>query len=467
MLNVTSGRWMTPQYSNRYIWSHQLLIVVPDTILDYTHGALYITGGSNGQGNPDVFSEDVLFCDVLASATGTICGVLWQIPNQEITFPSDPYQPPRHRSEDAAVAFTWWDFAVNHPNEPERILYFPMTRAASRAMDAMTEWASAHVPGANLSKFLVSGASKRGFITWFTAGVDDRVIAAAPIVMDLLNTTANINHLYQDFGGFSFAFQDYCDMNLTEYLNTPTFVPLAKIIDPLTYKENLTMPKLVIDATGDEFFALDDDYYWWGDLPGETKRLMVANAEHSFATGVIPLITGLDAFWQSIIDGTPRPELTWSIADSSGTIELVTPTLPDQVVMRFSQTLNGKRRDFRLVRGDTPADPCVSPGIPVKIFGDGECSRSTHVCSIMPASQRASCPSSGSERTSDGPRRTMQATTSSWKCPPPRSAGVDSWPRRTGAALATPPLSSPRRSPSSPRPCRTRLAPPARACWCD
>jgi hypothetical protein len=29
---------------------------------------------------------------------------------------------------------------------------------------------------------------------------------------------------------------------------------LANVIDPLVYKENLTMPKLVIDATGDEFF---------------------------------------------------------------------------------------------------------------------------------------------------------------------------------------------------------------------
>ena len=26
------------------------------------------------------------------------------------------------------------------------------------------------------------------------------------------------------------------------------------------YKENLTMPKLVIDATGDEFFMPDDDW---------------------------------------------------------------------------------------------------------------------------------------------------------------------------------------------------------------
>lgn len=107
-------------------------------------------------------------------------------------------------------------------------------------------------------------------------------------------------------------------------------------------------------------------------LDGETKRLMVANAEHSMATGVIPLITGLDAFWQSIIDGTPRPEIGWTMANGTGQIDFYSPQMPSKVVMRFSQTLDGKRRDFRLVRGDTPADPCVPPGIPVKLFGDGE-----------------------------------------------------------------------------------------------
>lgn len=113
---------------------------------------------------------------------------------------------------------------------------------------------------------------------------------------------------------------------MTQYLDTKYLPPLAAIIDPLEYKENLTMPKLVIDATGDEctyphnnntcavlclvsllsrsydrccaVFMPDDDHYWWGMLPGETYRLMVANAEHSFATGILPLITGMTAFYQ-------------------------------------------------------------------------------------------------------------------------------------------------------------------------
>ena len=43
-------------------------------------------------------------------------------------------------------------------------------------------------------------------------------------------------------------------LNITEYLETDLLPPLAALIDPLEYKENLTMPKLVVDTTGDEFF---------------------------------------------------------------------------------------------------------------------------------------------------------------------------------------------------------------------
>jgi PhoPQ-activated pathogenicity-related protein len=31
---------------------------------------------------------------------------------------------------------------------------------------------------------------------------------------------------------------------------------MTAIIDPLSYKDRLTMPKLVVDSTGDEFFMV-------------------------------------------------------------------------------------------------------------------------------------------------------------------------------------------------------------------
>ncbi len=64
--------------------------------------------------------------------------------------------------------------------------------------------------------------------------------------------------MWQTLGNWTFAFTDYRDMNVTLYLNdgSDNLDVLATQLDPLNYAENLTMSKLVVDATGDEFFQV-------------------------------------------------------------------------------------------------------------------------------------------------------------------------------------------------------------------
>ena len=60
-----------------------------------------------------------------------------------------------------------------------------MTKAAVKAMDAVTEFTAPK--GGKITRYMVAGASKRGWTTWTTAAVDKRVFAAVPIVMVSLN----------------------------------------------------------------------------------------------------------------------------------------------------------------------------------------------------------------------------------------------------------------------------------------
>lgn len=52
--------------------------------------------------------------------------------------------------------------------------------------DTVTDFALQKGYG-KLEKFVIAGASKRGWTTWTTAAVDKRVVGAIPIVMDLAN----------------------------------------------------------------------------------------------------------------------------------------------------------------------------------------------------------------------------------------------------------------------------------------
>ena len=88
---------------------------------------------------------------------------------------------------------------------PEVIVYFPMVKATVRALDTMEDYAKKQW-GLDITQHMVAGASKRGWDTWLTGAVDDRVVAIAPIVMDMLNLTNSIPHMYQAYGGWTFAF---------------------------------------------------------------------------------------------------------------------------------------------------------------------------------------------------------------------------------------------------------------------
>lgn len=372
VLNLTSQAWLSSPFVSRSVWTHQLVVIEPAKINASVHTSnLYITGGGNDNpGMPNNSSEDVLMSAAMACATSTVAATLFQVPNAPIVWEDDPSHS--ERSEDAAVGWSWYEYINYQQDAPENVILFPMAKSAASAMTAVQDY-SAKAFNHDINDFVVAGASKRGWTTWLIAACDKRVKAAAPIVMDMLNFSAGVMHMYQSYGGWTFAFKDYWDLNITADLTTPKMPMLTKQIDVLQYAENLTMPKLVIDSTGDEFFMPDDDHYWWGDLPGETYRLMIANAEHSMATGLGPLLEGYIAFTWSVILDTPRPEFTWDMKqlnDTTGMVTVTSKTKPNSAYMKAATSFwdDQGRRDFRLVKGDTKADPCHF--IPVKIFGE-------------------------------------------------------------------------------------------------
>jgi hypothetical protein len=89
-LNMTSQRWLTdadfaPSSDAKSIWWHILVVIVPDQIKWNANATMWITGGGMGS-MPNSEDEDVILSASLAMGTGTICGTLFQIPNEHITF---------------------------------------------------------------------------------------------------------------------------------------------------------------------------------------------------------------------------------------------------------------------------------------------------------------------------------------------------------------------------------------------
>ena len=145
-----------------------------------------------------------------------------------------------------------------------------MTKAAVRAMDTVTSLLSSPEGGAHtVDPFVVAGGSKRGWTTWTTAVVDDRVVAIMPIVIDVLNLEESFKHHFEVYGAYSLAVSDYVLNGNIAWIGTPEFAALMKIVEPYEYRDRLELPKFLLNSTGDEFFLPDSWQFYWGDLVGE------------------------------------------------------------------------------------------------------------------------------------------------------------------------------------------------------
>ncbi|KAI8512511.1 hypothetical protein Bbelb_091500 [Branchiostoma belcheri] len=270
LLNMTSQQWLTEKEVDRTIWWHWLTVTVPDNITHPEAAFLFLDEGSNDnpESLPSHHDNFISLAQMFAVSTGSVGANLKQIPNQHILFKKDPLQ--KRRSEDSLLAYSWRLF-LDHPDQPDWLIWNAMTKASVRAMDTVQDFVKKN-NRSQPEKFLVSGASKRGWTTWLTGAVDKRVFALAPIVFDLLNLRKNLHHYYRSLGGWPFAFGPYYDVNITGRCDDPSLETMAAIADPLAYKDRLTMPKYLTGTGGDEFFLPDNSYFYWDQLEGEKYR---------------------------------------------------------------------------------------------------------------------------------------------------------------------------------------------------
>jgi hypothetical protein len=182
-------------------------------------------------------------------------------------------------------------------------------------------------------------------------------------VLDAINFVAVEHHQWRAYGGWTYALQDYLDMDIMTRLDDPNMVLLQQMEDPFFYKDRLTMPKMIVNAVMDEFQQPDDTHYWWADMPEPKHFLIAPNAEHSLITGILEVVPAIGAWIQNLLYKERIPTLDWKISTTTGEI---TATLDDNSIvhsatMWYSHSCgqnawdnSTNRRDWRVAHMDVP-----------------------------------------------------------------------------------------------------------------
>jgi PhoPQ-activated pathogenicity-related protein len=385
ILNVTSHRYIDESWSNRATWWHFMGVAIPDNpTRDFAY--MFIDGGGNGDppgssGPPGPTDARVRIAYEIAGMTGYFGAFILQIPNGGVRFSNDPDN--MSRTEDKFIAWTWKTYIDpddKYYKNPSILARMPMTKGCTRGLTAISEFIESET-GRVVNTFGVGGGSKRGWTAWSVAATDRRVIAVTPMVMSLLNFNDTLQAHYRNLGGWTWVFNDYWELNLTQHFHddlvTNWDYGLWSYEDMFRYEPRLALiPKLLVSACGDEFFLLTDHPYWWNEMGGEKWLMMNQNAEHSLAPWYEKIGETVGS-WLMLLyeEELPYvPQMVWLqgiTATGAARILASTDSTPDVIQGWQAHTWrNDTRKDFRLVVGYPPfIHPVVWRDYPVTSLG--------------------------------------------------------------------------------------------------
>lgn len=296
--DVTAYRLLLRSQTWRGIpWMHEMVVVVPRRV-KHSEALLHLTGGGEDEQTGEIRYHDwndgtIQAVGQMAHNCQAVTAIVWQVPRQPLF---------GGKVEDVLVSYTYHQF--QQTGDYTWPLLFPMTKTAIRAMDAVQQLVdSRRKKGRRVTHFVVNGVSKRGWTTWLTAASGDpRVKAIAPMVIDILNMPVNVAYQKVMYGKYSEQIKDYVNLGLTEDVANPQGKALVEMVDPYSYRRQLTQPKMLFMGTNDEFWTVDAVKHYIDSIPGTHMMTYVPNAGHSLGDRQAALLS-LEAFFAQTIRG--------------------------------------------------------------------------------------------------------------------------------------------------------------------
>ena len=327
---LTSQKW------REHTWTHQLTIFVPSEI-KYNGTLLYITGGSNSNGQPNWKDKNdgrAKSFIKIAHKNSAVVAIVRQTPNQPL------YDD---LVEDQLISFTLHNF--KNDGDFTWPLLFPMVKTAVKAMDVVQDFTKKELK-IETQNFTVCGGSKRGWTTWLTGAMDPRVEAIGPMVIDVLNMPVSLDYQVEAWNEYSIQIEDYTKLEIPQSVNTESGKAITQMVDPYSYRSSLTMPKMLFIGTNDEYWPVDAIKNYIYEIPGENYIHYVPNAGHDLAGGEQAL-RALSAFWGRTLAKSKYPACNYEISSDNSSATLAVQASPDELLNAYIWSASSDDRDFR------------------------------------------------------------------------------------------------------------------------
>jgi len=315
-------------------WVHRMQIFAPK-VNRFPDAAMINIQFGNGS------FLDSLLAKSLADATGATVVTLFNVPNQ----------PLYGKYEDDLVAYSFAQFIKN--GDETWPLLFPMTKSVIKAMDATQDWSKGDGK-TEIKRFIITGASKRGWSTYFVgASGDSRVAGIIPVVYNNLNISEQIKNQNKIWDGSSPMAAPYAEIGLFDIALKDEGKKVVAAIDPYSMRERLTVPKLMVNASNDEFWAHNSSKFYFDQIPGDNRIFTIPNAPHVLGTSATAAAGSAAAWSRLILSGQKVPNVALKVEQKDGNWNFEanpTDAAPKIVRLWFA---NAPKEDFRESRWES------------------------------------------------------------------------------------------------------------------
>ena len=343
-LLVTSQRWLQADQVDQPLWQHEVTVsvprggVCPGRERDDRTALVLISGGERPgetlRTSPGSMATglSLLFCRPVVEVR--------QVPNQPLRFTGESVD----RKEDSLLARSM-SLAVSDP-QGQWPLHNAMVKAVIRSLDSVQAF-SKEQPGLGvIEDFALLGSSKRGWTAWLVAAHDPRIRALVPVSIDMLNLGQQFDHQYASYGEYTPALKAFRAEGIDCLIRTVSGRAMLDQVDPWAYRQQLALPKLVINASGDPYFVSDSWRFYFSGLAGDNWLRYTPNTGHSQGDGLarVTRLAQIANWLDQILAGQTPPSL--SASASGDVLEVRTSEAAREVVLW--QAVNPQARDFRL-----------------------------------------------------------------------------------------------------------------------
>ena len=286
-LEMTSQKW------KESTWQHRIVIYYPENLQYPDAAALFLT--------TQQLPFDNLTGRAAAEAIGAPFVIVYDVPNQPLWGKTENGLFGYSVSQAIETSDGSWSLA------------FPMAKTAARAMDAVNIYnGSSRNPECKpISRWMLIGFSKRGLAAWLAA-TDKRVTGLVSLAYNNLNTPKQADAQRADWGELSPKLKPYLENGVEEAMATPKGQAILDTWDPYFFRNQLNKPKLVVDATGNDYWSLRAFDQYADDLPGVTNFLMVGGTDHYMVSAFNKVFGAATAWchWTLGNKPLPQPKLT-------------------------------------------------------------------------------------------------------------------------------------------------------------